>query len=169
MSYNYTFLLIKISDNDFSQRIYDACKLLIPLFEDARDNICQIDDKYTVQFLASSVARLSALEADFYSKVYNDTSNDYTGYFDRTKNYLVNNIFIEHDFDKIVNDLSNSTYRIKSVEDFGLSDIDQLKFYLKTNTDDFAILPYLYWCNQERILIRVCFDHSSYKSQTFLY
>lgn len=160
------FLLIHIADNDFSQRVYDACSMLIPIFEDAKDDISKINDEYIIKFLASTVARLSALETDYYNKIYNTSSDeDYAAYYDRIQNYLISNISIVHNFDDIISELSEMAYHKNAIKDIGLSDNEQLKFYLRTNIDNFAVLPYLYWCNQERILIRVCFDNSQYKSQ----
>lgn len=160
------FLLIHIADNDFSQRVYEACNMLVPIFEDAKDDIGKISDEYIIKFLASTVARLSALETDYYNKIYNTTSDEaYEAYFDRIQGYLISNISIVHSFDDIISELSEMAYRKSAIEDIGLSDTEQLKFYLRTNTDNFALLPYLYWCNQERILMRICFDNSQYKSQ----
>lgn len=160
------FLLIHVADNDFSQRVYDACNMLIPIFEDAKDSVDKISDEYIIKFLASTVARLSALETDYYNKVYCATSDEsYEIYFDRIQRYLISNISIVYDFDDIISELSEMSYRKNAIEDIGLSDNEQLKFYLRNNTDNFALLPYLYWCNQERILIRICFDNGQHKSQ----
>ena len=165
--YGKEFLLIKCSGNDFTTLVKQACSLLIPFLEDTNEHISLVSVDHIKWFLASTVARLSAIEHQFYIAKYKNTLEDYNVYVQQTTMYIINNLELVYGIDNMISFLNENCYRKEAINDFHFHDSYNLKTYLNSDDKNFVLLPYLYWCNQESLILRIQHSdgHSDLKSQ----
>lgn len=159
------FMIIKCSDNDYTELISKAFEVIIPVLESSEGCIDRLNEEHIIKYLADSVARVIALEHSYYG-----TSKDYEEDFNHMVQYLTSNLSITHHIDACADSLMECVFRKQALKDFNLEDIDDFKLFLKMDKNNFMLIPLLFHGNGEEILVRINLDREGvYKSQMVIY
>ena len=174
---NVLFIAIKISDNDFSSLLEQACQMLIKFISSLGESFKSVDYDQLRKLIAESAARMSVISDGCYTNFYKSSdksgesiSFDYDSEFNRLRDYIYNNLELVVGIDEVINVLlSNTSNKKDSLREFGLDDKFNLHNYLFFNKDNYALIPYLFWDNAECIILRVVVENNSpIKSQLCL-
>lgn len=164
------FMIIKFSDNDFSECFRNAINWLASYLSTELDSIGCIDDEHIKIFLADSVARVCAMDTarDVLRKneKYDcDDKFDYDSYYEHMKTYLLSNISIIHGINSCARFLLDHICMPNAAKEFWLDKESELKVYLMDDKDEFRLLTKLFSANQESAFIRIS-QNSCYVTET---
>ena len=160
------FILIENVSHEYSNELEYSIKLLMNYIEQLDGDHTMIDLDYIKSFLCSTTAKLFALKSAFYAKDYAKYSSNYNEEYEQAFLNMSSTIELSRGLGIVADYLVNHICRKQVADGLCFSDKSQLEYMLRINDNNFAILPYFCWNNQNTYILRIAYNKDSYlKSQ----
>lgn len=160
------FILIENVSNEYSNELEYSIKLLMKYIEQLDGDHTTIDLDYIKSFLCSTTAKLFALKSSLYAKDYCKYDVNYSSEYEQVFLNMSSTIELSRGLNIVADYLVSHICRKQVADGLCFSDKSQLEYMLRINDNNFAILPYFCWNNQNTYILRIAYNKDSYlKSQ----